>query len=302
LDKIKFFVHTLILMKLPYLSNKCHGFTFVELCVVITTLSILSLMLMPALSQTRSKSRAVDCMNNEKQLVMAAKMYADDNRDNWVPNFPAQSIEWVAGAMDWSGANSDNTNTAKLVDPAVSIMAPYVGSYAIYHCPADSTAVFSEGKRVRSVSMNEAVGTVGVTIGSLVAGSAVNGIWLTGNNIGTARQTIWRTYGKTSDMNNPRPASLWIFTDEHPNSINDGSFAVQMATTGPFASIINFPGSFHNGAGSFSFADGHTEIHKWIGNTIRPPVVVGGIPISGTQANDSGADIQWLQLRASAKM
>ena len=155
--------------------------------------------------------------------------------------------------------------------------------------------------------MSQAVGTVGAAVGQLAAGSAVNGQWLTGNNIGSSQQTAWRTYGKTSSMTVPGGTMLWVFVDEHPDSINDAGFAVQMAKTGPFSTIIDFPASFHNGAAGFSFADGHAEIHRWIGKTIQPPVVNGGASIgngisAGLSAGDSVPDVLWLQMHTSAAM
>ena len=55
--------------------------------------------------------------------------------------------------------------------------------------------------------------------------------------------------------------------DEHPDSINDaGAFAPDSATNIPDA-----PGTYHNGAAGFAFADGHSEIHKWKGPTMNKP-------------------------------
>jgi len=54
--------------------------------------------------------------------------------------------------------------------------------------------------------------------------------------------------------------------DEHPNSINDAAFATQCtgADTMSTARIIDIPANYHNGACGFSFADGHSEIKRWI--------------------------------------
>jgi prepilin-type processing-associated H-X9-DG protein len=99
---------------------------------------------------------------------------------------------------------------------------------------------------------------------------------------------------------------IFIFLDEHPDSINDPQFAVQMANTGSSATIVDFPASYHNGAGGFSFADGHAEIHKWLGKTIQPAIVNGGRSLgngaTGQQAGDSAADVAWLQEHCSAPM
>ena len=108
-------------------------------------------------------------------------------------------------------------------------------------------------------------------------------------------------------MNTPGPATLWVFVDEHPNSINDAGFAVDMKDVGAFSKIIDYPASYHNGACGFSFADGHAEIHKWIGGTIKPPVSLNGANIGsganpGPAGNDSVPDVKWLQDHTSAPM
>ena len=122
---------------------------------------------------------------------------------------------------------------------------------------------------VRSISMNSAVGTI---FGSSTAmggtdmrpvGSAVGGGWLSGAGYVGGVNPTWLTYGKTSSFTRPGPSDTWVFIDENPRTINDGSMAISAAAAPGKTYLIDKPTGLHGGAGALAFADGHAIVHKW---------------------------------------
>ncbi len=271
-------------------SHRNPAFTLIELLVVIAIIAVLAGMLLPTLGNAKTRAHAIACMNNTRQLMLAWRVYADDNRENFVPNEPGET-GWVAGWMDFRPANDDNTNLQFLVEERFAKLGPYTRSAGIYKCPADRSSVVGLGARVRSVSMSQAVGTK-------LDGSPVTGPWLPGNIDWS--QTTWRTYAKFSAITQPTPANLWVMMDEHPDSINDAQLGFECGLTGASARIVDFPASSHAGACGIAFADGHSEIHRWKGSKIRAPVTYTGTMTLNVPAGDSIADVEWLQQRTSA--
>jgi prepilin-type processing-associated H-X9-DG protein len=85
--------------------------------------------------------------------------------------------------------------------------------------------------------------------------------------------------------------------DENPDTINDPLMAISMDTQ----HLIDFPASYHAGAAGISFADGHSEVHKWMDDfaQVPPPGTVTG---QGTVIAPvpPSHDSAWLQFRTSA--
>jgi prepilin-type N-terminal cleavage/methylation domain-containing protein/prepilin-type processing-associated H-X9-DG protein len=269
------------------------GFTLIELLVVIAIIAILAAMLLPALSRAKQQGQGAKCESNTHQLIVAWIMYAGDNREVVPNNIPGAAPDgWSQGEMTETKNNTDNTNyvlmlggaarsaTAGNVPVKTTTIGNYTRNYMIYQCPADPIIAKPYGMpRVRSYSMNFALGS------KTDASADSNGSY----------NDYWPNIFKTSDFK--IASRTWVFNDEHPDSINDG---IQYTPTsdGEDTEWGDIPASYHNGAAGFAFADGHSEIHKWLNkNTIHPVVGDGNwLPwvVQGPKV-----DIDWVESRCS---
>ncbi len=287
-------------------GKKASGFTLIELLVVIAIIAILAAMLIPVLSKAKTKAQGIQCMNNTRQLMTAWRLYVEDSRDflpfayvsdtptTW-KNYP---YAWVHGIQDFNGANTANWNpdtTLKLG----AIWANCGNSVKIFHCPADTSMVKPTSgpfqgqliNRLRSNSMNNWVGMNG----DEDAERTQYYTWPGGST--------FRKFRKMTDMIKPGPAMTWVLVDEHPDSINDGFFCVDMnAYPNPNGTRLpDVPASYHNGACGFAFADGHSEIHKWKDSRTKPPVSYTGAGSLPPADQPNNQDVVWLWQHSTCK-
>lgn len=208
------------------------GFTLVELLLIVAISGVLIGVLLPAMARSRERSRANACLNNLKQLGVAAELYAADNGGLLAGN-QRQDLgtnQWVSGSM----MNSQDATNVSLVQQ--SKFFPYVQQPGAFHCPADGEA---GGARVRSYAMNSWIGSRFMEA--------------------YPRLTGYRTFIKEAEFAPTGAAALWYLAEEHAATLDDGWFLVTMDDSRPFASL---PAARHQRGYALQFADGHVATMK----------------------------------------
>jgi prepilin-type N-terminal cleavage/methylation domain-containing protein/prepilin-type processing-associated H-X9-DG protein len=267
------------------------GFTLIELLVVIAIIAILAAMLLPALSRAKQKSQSVACINHLKQLITAATLYSGDFRDFWplnnagdaglnLINPPASHVPqvWAEGR---EGSNLDELTADGMVSDRISLLAPFLKSKVVFRCPGDKPRKINN-KFVtlpRSYGMNAYVG------------------WNAAPHSGMPNSQTYRVYRKTS-VTQPAPL-VFVFGEIHPSSLCRPMFGINMDGQ----TLYHVPGNYHGQLSNFSFADGHTEMHRWRDSQFNNPNPAPDwhSHTANTVRPSSLSDLNWLKTHATRR-
>ncbi|MHC4557220.1 MAG: type II secretion system protein [Planctomycetota bacterium] len=252
------------------------GFTLIELLVVIAIIAVLLAILMPSLNRVREQGKRATCLNNLKQLTLAWIMYADGNDD--------KLVNGDTGEYDWDGAYSpggyhynetpwvlrdyDKTITREKIRAIEQgALYSYSKSLKLYKCPTVPKMV-RQGSRVqedvfRTYSISDAMNCKG---------------WASMNA---------KMLKKRLEIDHP--AYRIVFVDDggtNPSAM--GGWTVEVTNERWW----DPPPVRHGDGTTFSFADGHSDYHKWK----DPRTIEFGKqvpPTAGSPDQPGNEDIHW---------
>jgi len=230
-------------------------------------------------------------MNNLRQLNIGVSIYAQDNEDQLPYNQGAEEIvrnvaagvlnNWASSVLNWE---LDPSNTNEVLNTRAALGSYVSHNAKVFRCPND--AVVSElqrgsgwTERSRTISMNAMVGHAGM--------------FLTAS--GNSNNPSFHQYRRFSEFTSA--SDVFVFIEEHPDSINDGYFLNRAARY----EWNDLPASFHNGGANLAYGDGHVEGHKWQDASTRKPARPDGADVPFQLKYDERNDFYWLLKRTSTQ-
>jgi len=262
--------------------NTGSAFTLIELLVVIAIIAILAAILFPVFAQAKAAAKKTSCLSNDKQLSLAALMYANDYDDMFPyqatgdPGLTYYGEPYVNGAMDPSAATNWDRG-----------IYPYVKSFGLYLCPVATDQDGQDGwgcyettgtLKGQPTSFCNSYGMNAVAAGKSSTSMPAPANTVLMSELSQKQKTSaaipsWQYFGSASTL--------------CPNVIGaPGSNYCPEGTDGPTTDVNHM-------GGNYGFSDGHSKFARKSGMTYSQFGLIGicvMAPGAPPQPNITGAD------------
>jgi prepilin-type N-terminal cleavage/methylation domain-containing protein/prepilin-type processing-associated H-X9-DG protein len=236
------------------------GFTLIELLVVVAIIALLMAILIPALQTAREQGKRAVCLSNLKQLTLAWIIYADENEGKICTAWVGRPDSWVSVA----GRNASEAEQIEAMETGV--LFPYVKNLRLYKCPT--------GIR-----------------GEMVTYSIVGSMWGSSTPVSGGHPPELCIENRLQIQ---RPGERIVFVDEGkwPGS--------PWGVWHDRPMWWDIPTIRHSDGTDWSFADGHSEYHKWRDRRTMDLAVLRAPyenvnPDYASVSHPGNEDLEWVQ-------